>query len=625
MISIDVPQNVIPGFLKNGGQMADLILNRDWSDGLGPIEGWPAALRSALSICLNSSFPTAIYWGPELRLLYNDSWSHIPGERHPWALGRPASEVWADIWEVVGPQFDRVMATGEGLSTYDQLLPIIRNGVQTESYWNYSFTAIRDELGNICGVFNQGNETTTSVVARRQAQEEIVRLGRLFALAPAAIAIIEGPSHTFKLVNPAYEALVQRSDLLDRTVAEALPEVKDQGFISLLDTVYATNEPFKGTAVAIEFVLPDGKRQWRYVDFVFQPITDTAGQPAGIFVQASDVTEATTAMAALRESEQRFEAIVNSIDQMIWSTRPDGYHDYFNQRWYEYTGVQEGVTNGADWESVFHPDDRAEAWALWETSLASGEPYHVEYRLRHRSGQFRWVIGRAQCVRNPEGEIIRWYGTCTDIHDLKMAEEARQLLLRELNHRVKNLFAITAGMINMTARSSTSVSTMAQSLHGRLQALAKAHHLIQPAINAGLHGFESVSLHTLLEEILSPHVIDRQLQLSMNGPELRLGPNASTSFALIFHELATNAAKYGSFRDSEGRLDVSWQMDGATLSFKWRESVTRSEITAPTQEGFGSKLARTSANHQLGGTIGFEWQPGGVEITLTAATERLNK
>jgi hypothetical protein len=212
-MSIDEQQKAIPGFLRNGGQMADLILDRDWSDGLGDIETWPAALRSALSICLNSSFPTAIYWGPQLRLLYNDSWSHIPGERHPWALGRPAAEVWSDIWEVVGPQFEAVMSTGKGLSTYDQLLPIIRKGVQTESYWNYSITAIRDEFGNICGVFNQGNETTGAVLARRQAQEEIVRLGRLFAEAPAAIAILEGPLHTFKLVNPAYEALVQRSDL----------------------------------------------------------------------------------------------------------------------------------------------------------------------------------------------------------------------------------------------------------------------------------------------------------------------------------------------------------------------------------------------------------------------------
>ena len=624
-MSIDEQQHARPGFLMNGGLMSDLILNRDWSDGLGPIDTWPAALRSALSICLNSSFPTAIYWGPELRLLYNDSWSHIPGERHPWALGRPAAEVWSDIWDVVGPQFESVISTGKGLSTYDQLLQIIRNGVQTESYWNYSFTAIRDEFGNICGIFNQGNETTEAVVARRQAQEEIVRLGRLFAQAPAAIAILEGPSHTFKLVNPAYEALVQRTDLLGKTVAEALPEVKDQGFTSLLDTVYARGEPYKGTAVAVEFVLPDGERQWRYVDFVFQPIADIAGQPVGIFVQASDVTEATTAMAALRESEQRFEAIVNSIDQMIWSTRPDGYHDYFNQRWYEYTGVPEGVTDGDDWANPFHPDDRTEAWRRWQHSLSSGEPYHVEYRLRHRSGSYRWVIGRAQCVRDENGEIIRWYGTCTDIHDLKMAEDARQLLLSELNHRVKNLFAITAGMINMTARSSASVDATAQALHGRLQALAKAHHLIQPAITAGTHRAETVAFHTLLEEVLSPHLADPARQVSLTGPELRLGPNTATSFALIFHELATNAAKYGPFRNADGRLDVRWLMDGSALKLTWQESVTRSDVSAPRQEGFGSKLARTSATHQLGGTIEFDWRPAGVNIVLTAAADRLER
>ncbi|MFN7092710.1 MAG: sensor histidine kinase, partial [Allorhizobium sp.] len=499
------------------------------------------------------------------------------------------------------------------------------NGVPTEGYWNYSLSSIRDEHGNIVGIFNQGNETTAAVLARRQTQEEIARLGRLFAQAPAAIAILEGPSHTFKLVNPAYEDLVQRSNLLGRSVEEALPEVKDQGFIHLLDTVYATNEPYQGKAVPVEFVRPDGKLQGRYVDFVFQPITDTAGQPGGIFIQASDVTEATTAMAALRESEQRFEAIVNSIDQMIWSTRPDGYHDYFNQRWYEYTGVSEGFTDGSDWENVFHPDDRAETWAKWQHSLETGEPYHVEYRLLHRSGVYRWVIGRAQCVRDENGEITRWYGTCTDIHDLKVAEEARQLLLRELNHRVKNLFAITAGMINMTARSSPSVGEMAQSLHGRLQALAKAHHLIQPAIVAGSSIAETVAFHTLLEEILSPHLADRDRQVTLKGPEISLGPHASTSFALIFHELATNAAKYGPFRDADGRLDVRWRMDKDALHLEWQEDVNRPEIKAPSQEGFGSKLARTSAIHHLGGSIDFEWLPGGVTIALTAAGDRLAK
>lgn len=130
-----------------------------------------------------------------------------------------------------------------------------------------------------------------------------------------------------------------------------------------------------------------------------------------------------TVEGKFRRSELSFSAIANSIDQMIWSTRPDGFHDYYNERWYEYTGVPRGSTDGEAWNGMFHPDDRERAWEVWRQSLQTGEPYHIEYRLRHRTGQYRWVIGRAQCVRDQEGQICRWYGTCTDIHDLKTAEE----------------------------------------------------------------------------------------------------------------------------------------------------------------------------------------------------------
>ena len=133
--------------------------------------------------------------------------------------------------------------------------------------------------------------------------------------------------------------------------------------------------------------------------------------------------ERVRAQVQLLESESKFHAIANSIDQMVWSTRPDGFHDYYNERWYEYTGVPAGTTDGEAWNGMFHPDDQDRAWRVWKHSLATGEPYHIEYRLRHRNGDYRWVIGRAQCVRGPDGRISRWYGTCTDIHDQKVAEE----------------------------------------------------------------------------------------------------------------------------------------------------------------------------------------------------------
>jgi PAS domain S-box-containing protein len=133
------------------------------------------------------------------------------------------------------------------------------------------------------------------------------------------------------------------------------------------------------------------------------------------------------------DGETSFDAIANSIDQLIWSTRPDGFHDYFNRRWYEYTGMPVGSTDGEEWNGMFHPDDQERAWGVWRHSLATGEPYHIEYRLRHRSGEYRWVLGRARPIRDDAGAILRWYGTCTDIHDLKVAQEQ----LRENEERLR--------------------------------------------------------------------------------------------------------------------------------------------------------------------------------------------
>jgi signal transduction histidine kinase len=157
-------------FLAGGGEMGARIRAYDWATSpFGPPDDWPSSLRVALSLCLGSSLPTAIYWGPEFRLLYNDAWAPVPAGKHPWALGRPAGVVWNDIWDVVGPQFAQVQETGTGFSTFDQKLLMHRGGLTEETYWNYSLTAIRDENGAVAGILNQGNETTTRVLGERRA------------------------------------------------------------------------------------------------------------------------------------------------------------------------------------------------------------------------------------------------------------------------------------------------------------------------------------------------------------------------------------------------------------------------------------------------------------------------
>jgi PAS domain S-box-containing protein len=188
-------------------------------------------------------------------------------------------------------------------------------------------------------------------------------------------------------------------------------------------------------------------------------LRDEAGVAIRMIGAMLDLTERKQAEERLQASEARFEAIANSVNQLIWSTRPDGYHDYYNDRWYEYTGVPPNSTDGEAWNGMFHPDDQERAWARWRRSLATGEPYHIEYRLRHRSGEYRWVIGRAQSVRDSKGRITRWFGTCTDVHDLKAAEAA----LRESEARLKAVFdTVPVGIVMAEAPSGRIVGGNAQ-------------------------------------------------------------------------------------------------------------------------------------------------------------------
>jgi len=723
--------------------MAQRIRAYDWiSTPIGGIEDWPQALRFAINIALGSSFPTAIYWGPELRLLYNDAWAPIPADRHPWALGKPGAEVWADIWHLVGPEMERVLATGEGFSTYDQMLPMERNEVRQETWWNYSFTPIRDEHNVVVGILNQGSETTRTVLAERARLAEVGRLRELFEQAPGAVALLHGPDHVFEIANPVYRDLIGGRDVLGLPVATALPEVVGQGFVDLLDQVFRTGIAYRADAVPVRLQRISGQEaEERMLDFVYQPIKDANGETTDIFVLANDVTERATAEAALRTSEERlqlaldssvgvgtwfwdipsgrvtadlrflrlygvdetldgigapleaffvnvhpedrpgleeaiaaslatgahfaqeyrliqpdgairwvaaqgkpfldaqgkplrfpgvsfditvrreaeeaaraaaeelreanaaqsfvyalaetqrmldtpdaimaatsealvdqlaagrvgfyrvtgetivfgpsatrgqlplldevviplqgigitaiegyragrtlvlhdtirelpgdsdisqraaavigvpllrggewiatmfvnqaeprrwmpdevafieaiaemswdaveragalvalrtseekFRAIANSIDPMVWSTLPDGYHDYYNDRWYEFTGVPHGSTDGEGWANMFHPDDQERTWALWRHCLATGEPYHIEYRLRHHSGKYRWVLGRAQPARDDLGRIIRWFGTCTDIQEIVDAREVLARSREELEAAVR--------------------------------------------------------------------------------------------------------------------------------------------------------------------------------------------
>ena len=160
---------------------------------------------------------------------------------------------------------------------------------------------------------------------------------------------------------------------------------------------------------AFEMLFPLRGADGHYRPFLTRasPVLDREGNVARWFGVNTEIGAQVRAEAALSDSEAKYTVLTEAMPQMVWSTLPDGHHDYFNAQWYEFTGTSEGATDGEGWASAFHPDDQARAWEQWQHSLATGDQYEIEYRLRHHSGEWRWTLGRALPVRDASGRIIR--------------------------------------------------------------------------------------------------------------------------------------------------------------------------------------------------------------------------
>lgn len=340
--------------------------------------------------------------------------------------------------------------------------------------------------------------------------------------------------------------------------------------------------------------------------------------------QVMSLLDLRQALAWRAEREAQFRALADSMPQMVWSTRPDGHHDYYNARWYEFTGVPFGSTDGEGWNGMFHPDDQERAWATWRRSLESGEPYEIEYRLRHHSGEYRWTLGRARAARDASGQITRWFGTCTDIHDHKRMAEQEVLLSRELSHRIKNIFSVISGLVALSARRFPEAAGFSRDLRDRIVSLGRAHDFVRPHAAAG-QGARLTQLSELLTELLKPYATEDPDRFRSTGDEATIDDQAATPLALIFHELATNAAKYGGFSKPEGRVTVTCKRTRRDLIVQWAETGGPKIKGAATTEGFGSTLSKLSVETQLGGKLSRDWRPEGLTVTLELPLSSLNR
>ena len=277
---------------------------------------------------------------------------------------------------------------------------------------------------------------------RTSGEHQVARIAAMFEHAPAGIAVLRGPDHVFEVANPRYSELVGGRQSLGRTVREALPELEGQGFYELLDGVRQSGQPYLGRAQRVMLNRgPGGAQQETFFDFVYQPIPGPDGHTDSILVVCFEVTglvhakvEAETARARAEASEHGLKSFVDNLPELAWTAQADGHIDYYNRRWYDYTGTTFEEMQGWGWEKVHDPQLLPLVVERWKHSLASGEPFEMEFTLRGADGVARWFLTRVVPSRDASGRILRWFGTNTNIDAIKaslalseaMTEQSRE-------------------------------------------------------------------------------------------------------------------------------------------------------------------------------------------------------
>lgn len=327
-------------------------------------------------------------------------------------------------------------------------------------------------------------------------------------------------------------------------------------------------------------------------------------------------------LSQVAELEQRFAVLSDSLPQLVWSTPPDGMSDYFNGPWVEFTGLPAKASYGTGWLSLVHPEDAPVAAQAWDKAVSTGRSYEVRYRLRHHDGDYRWVIARGLPLFDAEGQVTRWIGTCTDIDDEMANADALELLSQELHHRIKNIFAVIGGLVSLSSRSHPGAADFAAELYGRILALGRAHAFIgSPGSRSDgtVHG----GLKGMLGELLSPYIVAGSSRIAITGDEIAIDDRSATPLALVFHELATNSAKYGALGAESGTVEIALE-DRDPVCLRWIEKgIAASGEAKPS--GFGSRLIDMSIKRQLGGHYETQWGSDSLELAISIPSGNIER
>ncbi|GAB4010320.1 hypothetical protein GCM10028808_20780 [Spirosoma migulaei] len=340
---------------------------------------------------------------------------------------------------------ESVYDSGNAHYGFETLARLHRNGQLEEAYFNFVYAPVRDSSGSVNDVLVVATELTAQVKAKRALQESEQRFRSLIEEAPVAISLLVGRDLVIELPNEAMLKVWGKGDsIVGKPLREALPELEGQPFLQLLDDVYTSGIEYSAQAARAELIV-DGQLETFYFNFTYKPLRNAAGQVYAVLDMAIDVTEQVLTRRAIEESELRFRTLLEAIAQMTWTNTPEGEVNFYNQRWYDYTGLDFEQSKAWGWQAVVHPADLPYTLDMYKKSLADGSTFVVENRYRRGAdGMYRWHLNRALPIRDEAGEIQLWVGTATDIHEqkqlatkLEQQVQARTEQLMASNHDLR--------------------------------------------------------------------------------------------------------------------------------------------------------------------------------------------
>ncbi len=530
-----------PEFLAGGGEMGAAIRAFNWdATPLGPPETWSQSLKTCLRIMLASRQPMWIWWGPELINFYNDAYLSIIGGKHPAALGRPAREVWHEIWDQISVRIAGAMA-GEATYSEAEMLVMHRNGYPEETYYTFSFSPVPEEDGKIGGIVCASSDDTDRVIGAR-------RLALLRELA----------SRTWDAdtVDDVYtlSARALAADPRDMPFALIYRLEADGAKGALRGTTGIA----PGHPAAPELVNLDGSSPW--------PISE----------------------------------VIRGGARRLVSRLPEKFADLPTGPWTE-----------PPQEALLLPLSTSAEAAPRGVLILAANPYR---RPGDESFEnFAALVARqiASAVVNIEAfEVERERAKSADSLALEMEHRRRierhqNLLLDELNHRVKNTLATVQAMAMQTLKD---VDLPARDAFlARLFALSGQHDLLT------LDNWEGASFEGVVRRALRPWRVDERARFQVSGPAVHLDPKKALALGMAFHELASNAAKYGAFSNATGTVHVTWTIspDDQRLKLRWEER-GGPPVAPPTRRGFGLRLIEHGLAREISGQVHLDFRPEGL-------------